>query len=97
VFEHFVHVKDQSSSGIGLYLSYQLIKVHKGDINVTDSNYCGAVFIVTIPVSEKDYQNDELFKLVWFYVLYKTNLQPFLVGGFLFSKSSTKFWKNSNN
>jgi signal transduction histidine kinase len=74
VFEHFVHGKDHSSSGIGLHLSYQLIKVHKGDINVTDSNYCGAVFIVTIPVSEKDYQNDELFKLVWFYVLYYKEL-----------------------
>jgi signal transduction histidine kinase/ligand-binding sensor domain-containing protein/DNA-binding NarL/FixJ family response regulator len=63
VFERFVHGKDRSSSGIGLHLSYQLIKAHKGDINVTDSNYGGAEFIVTIPVSEKDYQNDELFQV----------------------------------
>jgi signal transduction histidine kinase/ligand-binding sensor domain-containing protein/DNA-binding NarL/FixJ family response regulator len=60
VFERFVHGKDRSSSGIGLHLSYQLIRAHKGDINVTDSNYGGAEFIVTIPVSEKDYLNDEL-------------------------------------
>jgi signal transduction histidine kinase len=32
VFERFVHGKDRSSSGIGLHLSYQLIKAHKGDI-----------------------------------------------------------------
>jgi len=60
VFERFVHSKDRSSSGIGLHLSYQLIRAHKGDIDVTDSNYGGAEFIVTIPVSEKDYQNEEL-------------------------------------
>jgi CheY-like chemotaxis protein len=60
VFERFVHGKDRSSSGIGLHLSYQLIKAHKGDINVTDSNYGGAEFIVTIPISENDYQIEEL-------------------------------------
>jgi DNA-binding response OmpR family regulator len=60
VFERFFHGKDRSSSGIGLHLSYQLIKAHKGDINITDSNYSGAEFIVTIPVSEEDYHFDEL-------------------------------------
>ena len=60
VFERFFHGKDRSSSGIGLHLSYQLIRAHKGDIDVTDSNYGGAEFIVTIPVSENDYQNEEL-------------------------------------
>jgi len=60
VFERFVHGTDRSSSGIGLHLSYQLIRAHKGDIDVTDSNYGGAEFNVTIPVAEKDYQNYEL-------------------------------------
>lgn len=60
VFERFVHGKERASSGIGLHLSYQLIRAHKGDINVTDSNYGGSEFIVTIPVSEKDYQLDEI-------------------------------------
>ena len=60
VFERFVHGKDRSSSGIGLHLSYQLIKAHKGDINITDSIYSGAEFIVTIPVSEEDYQSNQL-------------------------------------
>ncbi len=63
IFERFVHGKNRSSSGIGLHLSYQLIRAHKGDINVTDSNYGGAEFIVTIPVSESDYQHEELFQV----------------------------------
>jgi hypothetical protein len=48
VFEHFVHVKDQSSSGIGLYLSYQLIKVHKGDIRfeISDLRSSISFFVV---------------------------------------------------
>ncbi|UAM97144.1 response regulator [Polaribacter litorisediminis] len=62
IFERFVHGKDRSSSGIGLHLTYQLIRAHKGDINVTDSNYGGSEFIVTIPVSEKDYQENEFSK-----------------------------------
>ena len=63
VFERYFHGKDRSSSGIGLHLSYQLIRAHKGDINVTDSNYSGAEFIVTIPVSEQDYQSNEFSSL----------------------------------
>jgi len=63
VFERYFHGKNRSSSGIGLHLSYQLTRAHKGDINVSDSNYGGAEFIVTIPVSEKDYQQDELTEL----------------------------------
>ena len=59
IFERFFHGKDRSSSGIGLHLSYQFIRAHKGDIDVTDSNYGGAEFIVTIPVSENDYQKEE--------------------------------------
>ncbi|GGK33755.1 hybrid sensor histidine kinase/response regulator [Yeosuana aromativorans] len=60
VFERFFHGKNRSSSGIGLHLSYHLIRAHKGEIDVSDSNYGGTEFIVTIPVSENDYQNEEL-------------------------------------
>ena len=69
VFERFIHGQDRYSSGIGLHLSYQLIRAHKGNINVTDSKYGGAEFIVTIPVSENDYVSDELFPHNDFYNL----------------------------
>ncbi len=63
VFERYVHGKDRSSSGIGLHLSYQLIKAHKGEINIADSHYGGTEFIVKIPVSEESYSADELFEI----------------------------------
>jgi ligand-binding sensor domain-containing protein/signal transduction histidine kinase/DNA-binding response OmpR family regulator len=63
VFERYVHGKDRSSSGIGLHLSYQLIKAHKGEINVADSSYGGTEFIVNIPVSEDSYSVEELFEI----------------------------------
>jgi signal transduction histidine kinase/ligand-binding sensor domain-containing protein/DNA-binding response OmpR family regulator len=62
VFERYVHGKDRSSSGIGLHLSYQLIKAHKGEINVADSSYGGTEFIVNIPVSEDSYSAEEIFE-----------------------------------
>jgi signal transduction histidine kinase/DNA-binding response OmpR family regulator len=59
IFERFFHGNDRSSSGIGLHLSYSLIKAHKGELNVADSAYGGAEFIVTIPVSENNYEDFE--------------------------------------
>jgi len=59
IFERFFHGKDRSSSGIGLHLSYSLVKAHKGELNVADSAYGGTEFIVTIPVSENSYEDFE--------------------------------------
>lgn len=59
VFERYFHGKDRSSSGIGLHLSYNLIKAHKGEINVADSAYGGTEFIVAIPVSKNKYNDFE--------------------------------------
>jgi signal transduction histidine kinase/DNA-binding response OmpR family regulator len=62
IFERFFHGKDRSSSGIGLHLSYSLIKAHKGELNVADSAYGGAEFIVTFPVSASSYEDFEFYE-----------------------------------
>lgn len=61
IFDRFFHGKDRASSGIGLHLSYSLIKAHKGEINVADSAYGGAEFIVSFPVSENSYEDFEFY------------------------------------
>ena len=60
IFERFFHGKDRYSSGIGLHLSYTLIRAHKGEITVADSNYGGAEFVLTIPVSKEAFEENEL-------------------------------------
>ena len=62
IFERYFHGSDRSSSGIGLHLSYELIKAHKGEIIVADSIYGGTEFIVAIPVSKNMYEDFEFFK-----------------------------------
>ncbi len=62
VFERYFHGKDRSSSGIGLHLSYTLIKAHKGETHIADSAYGGTEFIVSVPVSKLEYKDFELFE-----------------------------------
>jgi len=61
IFDRFFHGNDRTSSGIGLHLSNTFIKAHKGELNVADSAYGGAEFIVTIPVSKNNYEDFELY------------------------------------
>ena len=63
IFERFFHGKDKYSSGIGLHLSYTLIKAHKGEINVSDSTFGGTEFIVSFPVSKQSYNENEILEL----------------------------------
>jgi len=60
-FERYFHGKDRSSSGIGLHLSYNLIKAHKGELIMADSIYGGAEFIITFPVSANSYEDFEFY------------------------------------
>ncbi|WP_319268643.1 response regulator [uncultured Draconibacterium sp.] len=62
IFERYFHGKDRLSSGIGLHLSNNLIKAHKGEINVADSRFGGTEFIVSIPVAENNYEQHEFFE-----------------------------------
>lgn len=61
IFERFIHGNDRTSSGIGLHLSNSLIKAHKGELNVADSAYGGAEFIITFPVSAGSYEDFEFY------------------------------------
>jgi CheY-like chemotaxis protein/AraC-like DNA-binding protein len=63
IFERYFHGNQRSSSGIGLHLSYSLVNAHKGELTVSDSAYGGTEFIVTIPVSRKDYKDFEISKI----------------------------------
>ncbi len=60
IFERFFHGKDRYSSGIGLHLCYTLVRAHKGEITVSDSNYGGAEFALSIPVSKEAFAENEL-------------------------------------
>ncbi len=63
VFERFFHGKDNYSSGIGLHLSYTLIKAHRGEINVSDSTFGGTEFIISFPISKQSYSENDFLKL----------------------------------
>ena len=60
IFKRFFHGKNRSSSGIGLHLSDNLIKAHKGIIDVSDSIFGGAEFTISIPVNNNSYSKDEM-------------------------------------
>jgi DNA-binding response OmpR family regulator len=62
IFERFFHGSDKYSSGIGLNLSYTLIKAHKGEINVSNSAFGGTEFIVSFPISKQSYNANEILE-----------------------------------
>ena len=61
VFTLFFHKKLPGSHGIGMHLAWQLVKAHKGTLEVADSVYNGSEFIVTLPVGREDYSDEEIF------------------------------------
>lgn len=63
IFERFYISKtaDQSMShGIGLALTYELLQLHKGNIQVVSQMGEGSIFTIEIPVSENSYATDEI-------------------------------------
>jgi signal transduction histidine kinase len=51
IFEPFYTTKEVGQgTGLGLSVSYGIIKAHKGDIRVSSSNGKGAKFVITLPV-----------------------------------------------
>jgi len=52
IFDPYFTTKD-SGSGIGLTISYKIIKEHGGDISVKTKENKGTTFIITLPVPEK--------------------------------------------
>jgi two-component system CheB/CheR fusion protein len=56
IFERFYRVEDKTYSasglGMGLYISTEIIKHHKGQINVHSQLGKGSTFYFTLPVSK---------------------------------------------
>lgn len=53
LFEPFISTKKGKSVGLGLYVSYKIIKNHQGEIFYNDSYKEGAHFIIKLPVKER--------------------------------------------
>jgi len=47
-------------TGVGLHLTAELAATHKGKIEYSDSELGGACFTVTIPMSDKNYKNEDM-------------------------------------
>lgn len=50
VFEPFFTTKAVKGTGLGLYVSYGIVKRHGGDITVRSQQYKGSTFTVTLPI-----------------------------------------------
>ncbi len=59
LFTKSSHVMD-SSSGIGLSITQELVNVHKGTISVNSSLGVGSTFTVSIPIKKENYLPDEV-------------------------------------
>ena len=59
IFRRYFHGEHRSSSGIGLHLTATLIEAHKGEINVLNSSLGGTEFMIILPVSAKNYSENE--------------------------------------
>ncbi len=64
IFDRFAFIKNDvygkySGSGIGLSLSRDLVKLHKGEITVESAMNKGSTFIVRLPVGEFTYSDEE--------------------------------------
>lgn len=60
IFERFSHGKmGLDSMGIGLNLTYELVKIHHGNISYAENPQGGSVFTVIIPTSRETYQKED--------------------------------------
>lgn len=78
-FNHIASHKDSGkiSTGIGLSLTNDLVKAHRGEILVHSIEEKGTTFSILLPANEKSYQPDEL----------RSNSEKVLEYAFEFSKS----------
>jgi len=61
LFARFYQVNYTSNgTGVGLHLTSELVKVHKGSIKYIESEWGGACFEVSIPLSDADYSQEEI-------------------------------------
>ncbi len=53
IFDPFFTTKEESGTGLGLWVSYGIIKNHQGNIRVTSQAGIGTTFIITLPSINK--------------------------------------------
>jgi signal transduction histidine kinase len=54
IFDAFFSTKEVGhGTGLGLYISYQIVKRHKGIIEVSSEPGQGCEFIITLPILSK--------------------------------------------
>lgn len=59
VFEYYYTTKDKGM-GLGLPISYMIVKDHGGDINITSKEGQGTTFIITLPAKQKATANNQI-------------------------------------
>ena len=63
LFERFKQIRYTSDgTGVGLHLTSELAAVHKGSVVYSDSELGGACFAVTLPLSEKNYDQEDIIR-----------------------------------
>ncbi|MDH4099344.1 MAG: ATP-binding protein [Nitrospirota bacterium] len=55
LFNPFFTTKEQGT-GLGLAIAYQIIREHRGFIDVESKEGCGAAFFITLPVDPRDHE-----------------------------------------
>ncbi|MDR2938072.1 MAG: response regulator, partial [Prevotellaceae bacterium] len=61
LFKRFAQIHYVSGGvGVGLHLTSELAMVHKGSVDYSDSEYGGACFSVHIPLSDKNYESENV-------------------------------------
>ncbi|WP_291636102.1 HAMP domain-containing sensor histidine kinase, partial [Clostridium sp.] len=59
IFEPFFTTKGDNGSGLGLSISYNIIRSHKGSIKIESVENIGTSFIVKLPICEKIIKSEE--------------------------------------
>lgn len=59
-FEQINYASD--GTGVGLHLTAELAKVHKGNVSYIDSYLGGACFLLTVPLSDKNYDPADIIE-----------------------------------
>jgi signal transduction histidine kinase/ligand-binding sensor domain-containing protein/DNA-binding response OmpR family regulator len=60
LFVRFAQIDSMGGTGVGLHLTAEMATVHRGKVEYTNSELGGACFSVFVPLSEDNYNKDEI-------------------------------------